>query len=90
MADELVIIGSEATIKVISEYNIRTVLCDGESEVIRQDGSTTVPGTLLPRVFYHRNWKNGENVIGYKLIAADMVMESVCRKMDKSNGKLRI
>ena len=36
----------------MSEYNIRSVLCDGESEVIRQDDSALVPGTLLPSGFF--------------------------------------
>ncbi|MBQ6806497.1 MAG: SpoIID/LytB domain-containing protein [Lachnospiraceae bacterium] len=69
VADELVITGSRATIKVISEYNIRSVLCDGDSEVIRQDGSITVPGTLLPSGFFIiETGKSGEEVIGYKLL----------------------
>lgn len=69
VADELIITGSKATVKVISEYNIRTVLCDGESEVIRQDGSATIPGTLLPSGFFIiETGKNGNNVVGYKLI----------------------
>lgn len=69
VADELVITGSEATVKVISEYNIRIVLCDGESEVIRQDGSATIPGTLLPSGFFIvETGKNEGNMIGYKLI----------------------
>ena len=42
---------------------------DGESEVIRQDGSATIPGTLLPSGFFIvETGKNEGNMIGYKLI----------------------
>lgn len=68
VADELIITGSKAVVKVISEYNIRSVLCDGESEVIKQDGSSVVPGTLLPSGFFIiETGKNGKDVIGYTL-----------------------
>lgn len=69
VADELVIQGSLAVVKVISEYNIRAVLCDGESEVIRQDGSATIPGNLLPSGFFViESGKNENNMVGYKLV----------------------
>ncbi len=35
--DELVITGSKATIKVISELNVRYILCDGETKLQKQD-----------------------------------------------------
>ena len=51
IAQELLIETEKATYKVLSEYNIRYVLCDGKSAVTKQDGSETVPGTLLPSGF---------------------------------------
>ncbi len=69
VADELLITGDKATVKVISEYNIRAILCDGKSKVIKQDGSTVVPGTLLPSGFFViQTGKKEDNVVGYKLI----------------------
>ena len=68
MADELLIETDQDTIKVVSEYNIRYVLCDGKSTVVRQDDSTTVPGTLLPSGFFILEAdKSGDNVVGYTL-----------------------
>lgn len=69
IADEMLITGSEAVIKVISEYNIRRILCDGKSQVIRQNGSGSVPGTLLPSAFFVIETGNMEgNMVGYTLI----------------------
>lgn len=69
IADEMLITGSEAVIKVISEYNIRRILCDGESQVIRQNGSGSVPGTLLPSAFFVIETGNmDEDMVGYTLI----------------------
>lgn len=72
IAQELTIEAKEGTFKVLSEYNIRYVLCDGKSVVRKQDDSTTVPGMLLPSGFFvidpvFRSGKNGENVVGYTL-----------------------
>lgn len=68
VADELLIETDRKTIKVISEYNIRYILCDGKSTVVRQDDSTTVPGTLLPSGFFVLDvGKEGDNVVGYTL-----------------------
>ena len=57
---------------MLSEYNIRYVLCDAKSVVRKQDGSETVPGTLLPSGFFvidadYQAGKAGENVVGYTL-----------------------
>lgn len=69
IADEMLITGNKAVIKVISEYNIRRILCDGESQVIRQNGSATVPGTLLPSAFFVIETGNmEEDMVGYTLI----------------------
>lgn len=52
VADELIIEGEEAVYKVISEHNIRCVLNNGESKIIRQDGSRTSSPNLLPSGFF--------------------------------------
>lgn len=68
IADELVIETAKHTYKVISEHNIRYVLNNGESKVVRQDGSEVTAATLLPSAFFILNAsKEGENVIGYTL-----------------------
>ena len=69
IADEMIISGSKAVIKVISEYNIRRILCNGESKVIRQDGSSVGAGTLLPSAFLIiKADKKGEDMVGYTLV----------------------
>lgn len=68
IAEEMIITGSKAQIKVISEYNIRRILCDGETRVVRQDSSSVVAGTLLPSAFFViEPGKSGEDVVGYTL-----------------------
>ncbi|MDE5596809.1 MAG: hypothetical protein K2J04_03150, partial [Lachnospiraceae bacterium] len=68
IADEMIITGSKKVIKVISEYNIRRILCDGESMVLRQDGKRVAAKTLLPSAFFViETGKSGEDVIGYTL-----------------------
>ncbi len=69
VADELVIETDTGTYKILAEYNIRSVLCDGQSEVIRQDESTVVPTSLLPSGFFIIECsKKGENMVGYTVI----------------------
>lgn len=51
VADELVIVAENAQLKVMSEYNIRYVLNDGETQVKRQDGSEVSSKSLLPSAF---------------------------------------
>ena len=69
VADELVITTKEATYKIIAEYNIRYILCDRVSEVVRQDGTTTIPKALLPSGFFViETGKSKGNVVGYTLI----------------------
>lgn len=69
VAEELLIETEKDSYKILSEYNIRSVLCDGASEVIRQDGSVLVPGTLLPSGFFVLEpGKREGDVIGYTLI----------------------
>lgn len=69
VVQELLIVTDTGTYKILAEYNIRAVLCDSKSEVIRQDGSTIVPAALLPSGFFViETGKNDRNVIGYRLI----------------------
>ena len=68
-ADELIIVTEEQTYKVISEHNIRSVLCDGASKVNRQDGSKVNCPSLLPSGFFILTaGKEGDNVVGYTLV----------------------
>lgn len=68
VADELVLEGEKGTYKVISEHNIRYVLNDGKSKVIRQDGSEIASPSLLPSGFFViTTSKDNGNVIGYTL-----------------------
>lgn len=68
VADELLIETDQDTYKVISEHNIRYVLCDGETKVRRQDGSQVTMSTLLPSAFFTIEIaKEGECVVGYNL-----------------------
>lgn len=68
VAYALIIKGEKAQIKVLTEYNIRYVLNDGETKVTRQDGSETASGTLLPSAFFTISAdKEGENVVGYTI-----------------------
>ena len=69
MADELVIETDAGSYKVISEYNIRAVLCDGQSKAVRQDGSEASCPNLLPSGFFIiSTGKAGESVVGYSII----------------------
>lgn len=68
VADELIIETGENTYKVISEHNIRYVLNNGSSKVVRQDGSEVTANTLLPSAFFVlTNNTVGEEVVGYTL-----------------------
>ena len=69
MAEELLIRTDQADYKILSEYNIRYILCDTKSEIVKQDGSVTVPATLLPSGFFIiEAGKKEENMVGYTLI----------------------
>lgn len=68
VADELVLVTDEGTYKVISEYNIRYVLNDGESQVLRQDGSRVDSPRLLPSGFFVMDVnKKKDYVAGYSI-----------------------
>ena len=69
VADELLIETDTGTYKIVAEYNIRYVLCDRMSEVIRQDGSAAIPTSILPSGFFVIDaGNNEENMVGYTLI----------------------
>ncbi len=48
----VILVGSECTVKVQSEYNIRTLLAPIADEVIRQDKSTASNLSMLPSAFF--------------------------------------
>ena len=69
VADELVIATDKGTYKIISEYNIRAVLCDGVTRVVRQDGSEVSMPNLLPSAFFVIEPSHDKkNMIGYNII----------------------
>lgn len=69
IADELLIETGEHTYKVISEHNIRYVLNDGESKILRQDGSQVVSPSLLPSGFFILEPRMEKEIVsGYTLI----------------------
>ena len=69
VADEVVIVTDKGTFKVISEYNIRAVLCDGKTKAVRQDGSEVSMPNLLPSGFFVMEPSHDKkNVVGYNII----------------------
>lgn len=69
VADELIIETDTGTYKILAEYNIRCVLCDRKSSVVRQDDSTVVPAALLPSGFFIiETSKSKGSVIGYTVV----------------------
>lgn len=68
VAEELLIETDTGTYKILSEYNIRSVLCDRASSVMKQDGSQVVPKSLLPSGFFVvETGKEEGDVVGYTL-----------------------
>ncbi len=68
IAESLVIKGEKKTVTVLSQYNIRAVLCAGGVTAVRQDGSKVELKMLLPSAFFEiESVKEGENMIGYTL-----------------------
>lgn len=66
---ELLIKGSKATVKVITEYNIRTLLAPLYSTVTRQDNSKVESLSMLPSAFFYlKEEKEGKKVTGYRFI----------------------
>ncbi len=68
-AAELVIVGSEGTYAVRTEYNIRYILNNGSYSVVRRDGTEVASKTLLPSAFFMvTTGKEDGNVIGYTVV----------------------
>lgn len=68
VADELVIEAEYGTYKVISEHNIRYVMNDGKTKVLRQDGKSVASASILPSGFFViSTGKENGNVVGYSL-----------------------
>ena len=68
VAQSLLIEGSEADYLVLTELNIRYVLCDGKTSVRRQDGSMIEMKSLLPSAFFVISTvQDGENMVGYEI-----------------------
>ncbi len=68
VAEELVIEGEKATYKVITELFIRYVLCDGTTQVKRQDGSMVDMTSLLPSGYFVITPVVSDGIMeGYKL-----------------------
>jgi stage II sporulation protein D len=66
--DELVIVTTGNTFKVIAENTIRYVLNDGVSKVVRQDGSEVESPNLLPSAFMIIEPVKQKGIVtGYKL-----------------------
>lgn len=65
--DELLFVTDKGTYKVISEYNIRYILNQGNT-VLRQDGSKVSAGQLLPSAYLIIDTvKKGKCVVGYTI-----------------------
>lgn len=52
VAQVAVIVGTEATIRVSSEYNIRMLLFSGEAVILRKDGKKVTGLSMLPSGFF--------------------------------------
>ena len=69
VADELLITGTEATVKVISELNIRYVLADGVTKVIRQtEAEVAASGTLPSAFIIIETKKEDDRITGYTVV----------------------
>lgn len=66
---EIVIKGSKNTVKVLTEYNIRTLLAPLYSTVVRQDNSKVESLSMLPSAFFYlEEQKEGKKVTGYRFV----------------------
>lgn len=68
VVEEMVIETETGVYKILTEYNIRSILCDGISNTVLQDGRMVRPAALLPSGFFvlETGKKNG-SVVGYTL-----------------------
>lgn len=68
IAKELTIVTDRKTIRVLTEHNIRCILNDGTTKVVRRDGSEVSAPNLLPSAFLTLDVVRGEEgVEGYVL-----------------------
>ncbi len=68
IADELILVTEEGTYQIITEHNIRYLLNNGESKVVRQDGSQVASPSLLPSAFFVIDVsRQKDEVVGYTL-----------------------
>lgn len=68
VAQQLLIEGEKATLLIKTEHNIRYVLCDGTTQVVRQDGSSVNAASMLPSAFISiETAKENGFVTGYVL-----------------------
>ena len=68
VASRLLIEGEKASVLVCTEHNIRYALCDGTTEVIRQDGSRAQAASMVPSAFFSiETSKEDGFVVGYTL-----------------------
>lgn len=66
---ELIIKGSKNTVKVLTEYNIRTLLAPLYSTIVRQDNSKVEGLSMLPSAFFYlKEQKEGKKVTGYRFV----------------------
>lgn len=62
------ITGEKESVLLKTEYNIRYVLCDRKTQVLRQDGSLAEASAILPSAFFTLElMKSGGAVTGYAL-----------------------
>ena len=67
-AQELEFSTTEGNVRVVGEYAIRTVLCDGVSKAVLQDGTAVVMERLIPSGFFSlETIQKGKFMIGYRL-----------------------
>ncbi len=52
IADELLVETTENTYLIVGEYNIRYILSDGVSDIVRNDGSVVTVTNLLPSAYF--------------------------------------
>lgn len=68
-AEKLIIKGSENTIVICGEYQIRYVLLNEENAIQKQDGTSANMSTLLPSAFFEiGTGKKDGSVIGYSIV----------------------
>lgn len=66
LINEVVIQGSEATIKVYSEYNIRLLLAPLEAKIKRNDNSKVDGLNMLPSAFFYVTKNSGKDTFSFR------------------------